>query len=556
MFIVFEGIDGSGKTTLSGRVADELEDRGISVHQARPKGELKSRLAASIRTLARDPRNLTMSPRTELFLFIARDTQTIDTVIRPSLDKAEVVIADRYLYSPLVLCRARGAIPVEEIQRAIEVAARGLWPDLVVYCDVDIDTSAIRKRLQKLENPREPEDFGRKGLRGLGLRAAMRNVYLELAEENPDTWFAVDNANHTVEENTALIVDRILQAAGRPVPKRAPVTYPELVRLSLDGVQQGDGTEVRKRFYDYVTTLAGTGREGEAAYHIRSMESEEAWSLREALIGKVPRVVAYGLGPLSSDRSIEMRWRLAEGEPERIARTIGAAEWGAESDEAWKLREALAGRAPVEVAMSLSGLDSEPAWNLRDRLLSEAPGIVLSSLRGLDTDRAWELRETYDKKKNMPGLLRGLGFIDSDRAWKVREKQSKNFLPWVILSTLGLTSEEAWNLRRRHLENATKLVMRSMAGLTDDEAWALRREAAPFAKECLTTIKGIDQEEAWALRRFLMDTWPGSVAKSVGMTLAMTEAGIDFLWEMSLRHLADPDVIHYLVKAIEMGERR
>ena len=106
MFVVFEGIDGSGKTTLSDKVAEKLRALGVTTHHARPKGRLKSQLAGSIRTLARDPRNLNMSPHTELFLYIARDTQMIDTVIRPSLRAAEVVIADRYLHSPMVLCRA------------------------------------------------------------------------------------------------------------------------------------------------------------------------------------------------------------------------------------------------------------------------------------------------------------------------------------------------------------------------------------------------------------------------------------------------------------------
>ena len=67
MFVVFEGIDGSGKTTLSGKVSEMLSSLDISVQQARPKGELKSRLASEIRSLARDPRNLTMSAYTELF---------------------------------------------------------------------------------------------------------------------------------------------------------------------------------------------------------------------------------------------------------------------------------------------------------------------------------------------------------------------------------------------------------------------------------------------------------------------------------------------------------
>ncbi len=172
MFVVFEGIDGSGKTTLSGRVAAALQKSGLSAYHARPKGELKSRLASQIRTLARDPRNLTMSPYTELFLYIARDTQMIDTVIRPNLDAAEVVIADRYLYSPMILCRARGIVQPREIDKAVSVAAQDLWPDLVVYCDVDIDTSYLRKRLDKITKPRAPDDFGRKGLRGLGFWSA------------------------------------------------------------------------------------------------------------------------------------------------------------------------------------------------------------------------------------------------------------------------------------------------------------------------------------------------------------------------------------------------
>ena len=95
-----------------------------------------------------------------------------------------------------------------------------------------------------------------------------------------------------------------------------------------------------------------------------------------------------------------------------------------------------------------------------------------------------------------------------------------------------------------------------MAGLTEDVAWAMRADAGTFAKETLTTIKGIDEDRAWALRQSLQDVWPGAVAKSVGMTLAMTDTGYDFLWEMALRHPEDPDVAHYLVKAIELREER
>ena len=547
MFIVFEGIDGSGKTTLSGRVAEILNAQGLSVHQARPKGELKSRLAGDIRTLARDPRNLTMSPHTELFLFIARDTQTIDTVIRPQLEDAQVVIADRYLYSAQVLCRARGEVPTEEIDTAVEVAARGLWPDLVVYCDVDIDTSALRKGIDKIVNPRAPEDFGRKGLRGLGLRDAMRNVYLNLAAKNPDTWFTVDNAHASIQENTYKIANRILALAGKP-PVQAPSAPP--IHEALAETPGRSPDEARNAFYDYLHRLIAAGRPAEAAYHLRSLNSEEAWEMRAQLVEQVPETIIYGLQPLYCERALEMRRRMIDTVPGRVARSLGA-EWGETAEEAWAMRRSLAKKVPIDVASSIGSQDIEPAWELRELLASEAGILILSTLKGMDTERAWAFRDKWSKKKSIPGLLKGLSRLDTERAWKLRNKHKKNALPWFILSLGGLETEESWVVRRTHLENATKLVVRSMSASEDERAWDLRRKAAPWAKEALTTIKGIDSENAWALRRDFMDRWPGAAAKSIGMTLAMTDKGFDFLTESAEKHLGDPDVLHYLVKAIE-----
>jgi hypothetical protein len=95
-----------------------------------------------------------------------------------------------------------------------------------------------------------------------------------------------------------------------------------------------------------------------------------------------------------------------------------------------------------------------------------------------------------------------------------------------------------------------------MAGSEVDEAWAMRKKAGLYAKETLTTIKGITSDEAWDLRRSLRDVWPGPASKSIGMTLAMTDdAGYDFLWEMAMRHPTNPDVMHYLVKAVEAKMR-
>jgi len=342
-------------------VTKALDEVGVTTYHARPKGELKSKLASRIRELARDPSSLTMSAYTELFLYIARDTQMIDTVIRPSLDMADVVVADRYLYSPLVLSRARDGVAPEDIDNAISVAARGLWPDLVIYCDVDINTSYVRKKMDKIESPREPDDFGRKGLRGLGLRVAMRNQYLKLAKANPKSWFVVDNAKGSVAHNTDLIVKRILEHLGRPAPKPDSKTPQANVQLSLTSRASDNDASIRRSFYDYVRSLADIGNSRLAAYHSRSFDSEEAWELRERLLPLAPELVIYGISPLSSNKSIDMRWQMIDEMPERVARSLGGY-WADEHEEAWAIREHVADKAPLDVALTLGTLDTERAW--------------------------------------------------------------------------------------------------------------------------------------------------------------------------------------------------
>jgi dTMP kinase len=552
VFIVFEGIDGSGKTTLSGKVAAELNKTGVSTHHARPKGKLKSKLAAQIREMARDPRNLTMSPATELFLFIARDTQMIDTVIRPSLGMADVVIADRYLYSPMVLCRARGDLDPKDVDQIVTVAAGGLWPDLVIYCDVDMDTSYTRKTLERIEHPRDPDDFGRKGLRGLGLREAMRKEYLAMAEKDKNRWFMVDNAGGTVEENTLAIANRILKMLGRtPIGEASTEPKPRIEMAPVPRTPDR-AADLRKAFYDFLEKLGADGKQRLAAYHLRSMDSDEAWDLRERLLPDAREIVIYGIAPLSSPRAMKLRWSLIEEIPARVARSLGGL-WADEDDEAWKMREHLAGSAPYAVALTLGTLDSPRAWKMREKLSKEAAGVVLSSLKRLDTEQAWEMRDTLGaKNKHAWGLLEGLAYLDGDRAWRVRQEHEKKSLPWVILSTLGCESERAWEIRRAYLDKATKLVIRSLAGSTEKEAWEMRGRVGRWANQSLTTIKNIETEEAWNLRRELMDTWPGFAAKSVGLTLAGTERGYGFLWELAARWPNDLNIIHYAVKAYEV----
>ena len=147
MFIDFEGIDGSGKTTLSNLLAERLRRLGYRVAHAREGGELRSPIARRIRELTRDSKLLEMSPRTEFFLNLARDAQQLEEVIAPALARGEVCISDRYLYSQLALSGGGRGLPWESLEPTCELASQGLWPDLVILVDVEPDLARLRKRL-------------------------------------------------------------------------------------------------------------------------------------------------------------------------------------------------------------------------------------------------------------------------------------------------------------------------------------------------------------------------------------------------------------------------
>src|SRR3954463_12504579 len=105
MFVVFEGIDGSGKTTVSNLVAERLRSGGLTVEHLREGGKFSSQVTQSLREFGRDVRNIDLVPQAEFFLYVTRDVQLLEEMTRPALGRADVVIADRFLFSAEVLAR-------------------------------------------------------------------------------------------------------------------------------------------------------------------------------------------------------------------------------------------------------------------------------------------------------------------------------------------------------------------------------------------------------------------------------------------------------------------
>src|SRR5580692_7548977 len=368
MFVVFEGIDGSGKTTISNRVAKALRERGLTVEHLREEGAFASKVTQGIRDFCRDARNMALSPRAELMLYVAREVQLADEVLRPALARADVVIADRYFYTAEVLAQAGRDLPDAETAPVLAAAAGGLWPDLVFLIDVDPSVARGRRKVAKILAP-DRRPVSRKGLTGSGLQLRLRAGYRALAGRDPDRWVLVENTDAELGQVVAAIVDAIIGArtdrpsalraararlpaaaapASGPSPTAAPATAPPLddVRAALAAflawVDQPAPTEPALAAY----VLAGTAGVGIDQRRLR-------------LAAVAPRIVARGLRGLSDAISWQLRRLLLETAPAEVA--LSLTDMAAETGEAWALRELLADIAPAEVASSLEGLDDETA---------------------------------------------------------------------------------------------------------------------------------------------------------------------------------------------------
>ncbi len=561
VFIDFEGIDGSGKTTLSNRLADYLKKLGIPVHHARDRGVFRSEISRAIRDLTRDPRFLRMTDVTELLLYVARDSQMIDEFIRPKLLPGHVVFSDRYLYSTVTHSHFGRGIERAAVESVTNLAAAGLWPDLVVYCDVDPLTSRIRKKIQKVRE-RRLGDFGRKGLMGIGFREQMREGFLRLAAEDSEKWLVIDNANSTIEESMERIFRKVAGILRRkgfgeiPDPHWADVAADKKidaaggepvatrVRRLFDLPEEERRAACARLFFEEIEKLTGT-RSGYAALFLAGLDCPEVTALREKLIESEPAIIAYGLRGIRTEESMNLRDRLKGREPVYVARSLGGM---AEDPRAVALRRELAGPAPEAVALALRGNDTEEAWQLREMLRKEATDEVLISLRGLDSNRAWELREKKIKEKHYPALLESLGAIDSDIAWAWRERLADEYLPWVLLSLRGIFSDRAWLWRQEHIQRAPKIIIKTIGRSEDPRAWGLRERAKYLAKEVLDSISGLDGAHAWNLRMALRDKWPNTTVSSLGAG-NQSERAWNFRWEQLSRNADNLLLLKHLVKA-------
>lgn len=143
MFITFEGPDGSGKSTIIQKVYDYLIENNFDVIKTREPGG--SPIAEKIRNLILDTENTEMGYRTEALLYAASRAQHVEETILPALNESKIVLCDRFLISSLAYQGVGRDLGIENVRKINEFAINGVFPDFVLFFDVDPITTLKRK---------------------------------------------------------------------------------------------------------------------------------------------------------------------------------------------------------------------------------------------------------------------------------------------------------------------------------------------------------------------------------------------------------------------------
>jgi dTMP kinase len=197
IFIAFEGGEGTGKSTQSKLLAQWLEREGETVLLSREPGGTE--LGKDLRKILLGHETGDISPRAEALLYAADRAHHVYSVIRPTLDRGEVVISDRYFDSSAAYQGAGRVLNPTEVARISRWATESLYPTLTILIDLpaEIGLGRLQSR-DRLEA--ESNDFHER----------VRQEYLQIAMMDPERYFVVDGTQ-SVEEINNQITARVAE---------------------------------------------------------------------------------------------------------------------------------------------------------------------------------------------------------------------------------------------------------------------------------------------------------------------------------------------------------
>jgi dTMP kinase len=177
-FVAFEGPEGAGKTTQIVLLSERLRAEGHAVTVTREPGGTP--LGERIRALLLDPAGVEIHARAEALLHNAARAQHVEAVIRPALERGEVVICDRFLDSTLAYQGGGRGLDLAALRGVQAFAVDGCEPRLRVLLDLPVEIGLARRCRMDAE--------------ALGFHERVRATFAALAAASPESWIVVDAA--------------------------------------------------------------------------------------------------------------------------------------------------------------------------------------------------------------------------------------------------------------------------------------------------------------------------------------------------------------------------
>lgn len=183
MFITFEGLDFSGKSTQARLLVERLKHHHHTVHFLREPGG--TALSEAIRTVLLDMKHFDMTEAAEILLFSASRAQLVAQVIRPALARGDIVVCDRYCDSTTAYQGYGRGVDLEAVHAINAFATGGTKPDLTVLVEIPIDEIEKRKTSAGIA-------FDRMESSGREFYERVAAGYSMLARNEPHRWHVVD----------------------------------------------------------------------------------------------------------------------------------------------------------------------------------------------------------------------------------------------------------------------------------------------------------------------------------------------------------------------------
>ncbi len=214
MFIAFEGIEGSGKSTQSRLLAKTLKNRGFEVVYSREPGGCA--LGDDLRKILLDSKNKDLDQRSELFMYLAARAQHVKDKIMPAVRDNKIIIVDRFNDSTIAYQGYGRGLDTDFVYQLCDFACYGLWPDITIVLDMPVEIGIKRARLRNEFYKKNNMDESRFEQEELKFHERVREGYLDLQKRYNERIVIID-ATGSVEEIGSSILSVLKERLGLEV---------------------------------------------------------------------------------------------------------------------------------------------------------------------------------------------------------------------------------------------------------------------------------------------------------------------------------------------------